>query len=57
MMKITCSEAEKEWLEKLMIESDNCGLHCPCELLDRVNTDICKQCIEKNVRFEREAEE
>ena len=44
-MKIICTQAEKEWLEKLMAESDDCGLNCGCMYED------CRQCIEKNVNF------
>lgn len=58
MMKITCSEAEKEWLEKLMIESKHCDLDYHCDLLgDTSKTNmrhICQQCIEENVDFEIE---
>lgn len=58
MMTIICSEAEKEWLEKLMIESEHCDLDCHCDLLgDTSKTNmrhICKECIEENVDFEIE---
>lgn len=43
-MTIICSKAEKEWLKRLMVESDICGLHCHC-------SKDCKQCIDKNVKF------
>ena len=44
-MTIICSKEEKEWLEKLMAESNDCGLQLHCNFSD------CKQCIDKNVKF------
>lgn len=57
-MTIICTQEEKEWLKKLMIESDGCALKCHCRLNDIASVKtVCKQCIEENVKFKREGEE
>ena len=51
-MTIICTQAEKQWLEKLMAESDNCGLNCHCMCHCMLpNGDDCRQRIERNVKF------
>lgn len=43
-MKITCTEYEKEWLMKLMIDSDRCPIRGDCE-------SNCYDCFIKNVEW------
>ena len=60
MITITRSEKEKEWLKKVLIESEDCSLDCHCKLNhplcdDPVNIKTtCKRCLEENIDFEIE---
>ena len=57
-MKIICTADEEEWIKNLMIESNGCALRCQCGLNDMAAVKtVCRQCIEKNVEFERDEAE
>ena len=52
-MKIICTKNEEEWIKRVLITSDDCGLECHCKLHYPENIENnCKRCIEENIKFE-----
>ena len=52
-MKIICSKNEAEWIKKLILHSNDCGLDCSCKLNGPTDMyNLCRMCIEENVEFE-----